>query len=99
MSGRDRGHPCSELTLSLLAPISTTSQSGLGSFSKASFAVSAGNEVSVDDPDFWTKVVGIKAMTTANNELKKERSCKRYVSRETPGKRGLREATGGGKAC
>ena len=40
-------------------------RSGLGSFSKASFVASTedgdGQDVDLDDPDFWEKAVGIEA--------------------------------------
>ena len=39
--------------------------SGLGSFSKASFVASTedgdGQDVDLDDPDFWEKAVGLEA--------------------------------------
>jgi hypothetical protein len=44
-------------TLHLLGALSAS----VASFSKASFVVSGGatNDVAIDDPDFWTKVVGL----------------------------------------
>jgi hypothetical protein len=44
-------------TLYLLGALSAS----VASFSKASFVVSGGatNDVAIDDPDFWTKVVGL----------------------------------------
>jgi len=43
---------------------STTLASGLGSFSKASFVASGdgdGKDVDLDDPEFWSKAVGLEA--------------------------------------
>lgn len=39
----------------------------VASFSKASFVVSGGatNDVAIDDPDFWTKVVGLSGINCA----------------------------------
>ena len=39
----------------------------VASFSKASFVVSGGatNDVAIDDPDFWTKVVGLAGINCA----------------------------------
>jgi hypothetical protein len=44
-------------TLHVLGALSAS----VASFSKASFVVSGGatNDVAIDDPDFWTKVVGL----------------------------------------
>merc|ERR1712127_634369 len=39
----------------------TSISSGLGSFSKASFVASAGDDIDLDDPDFWKKAVGFEA--------------------------------------
>merc|ERR1712194_202227 len=39
----------------------STITSGLGSFSKASFVASAGDDIDLDDPDFWKKAVGFEA--------------------------------------
>jgi hypothetical protein len=44
--------------------------SGLGSFSKASFVTAGadGNDVDLDDPDFWAKTVGLEAPTAPIDE-------------------------------
>ena len=39
----------------------TSISSGLGSFSKASFVANAGDDIDLDDPDFWKKAVGLDA--------------------------------------
>jgi len=39
----------------------TNISSGLGSFSKASFVANAGDDIDLDDPDFWKKAVGFEA--------------------------------------
>ncbi len=50
--------------------IAPNMSSGLGSFSKASFVTSDGdgNDVDLDDPDFWSKTVGLEKPTDVLNE-------------------------------
>ena len=54
-------------------------QASATSFSKASFVVSGGatNDVAIDDPDFWTKVVGLsKGMDGLEDGIVRKRKCR-----------------------
>ena len=59
------------------------------SFSKASFVVSGGatNDVAIDDPDFWTKVVGLsKGVDGLEDGVVRKRKCRDvFTSYKEPG--------------
>lgn len=51
---------------------SSSKSSGLGSFSKASFVASTGDgekDVDLDDPDFWSKAIGLDAPVEISEEM------------------------------
>jgi hypothetical protein len=54
------------------AAVTSSLGSGLGSFSKASFVADTGDgekDVDLDDPDFWTKAVGLEAPVETPEEV------------------------------
>ena len=63
------------------------SKSAVASFSKASFVSGTGsNDVAIDDPDFWSKVVGLSEGVTAEESSNRGRRCRDQVdSYKEPG--------------
>lgn len=64
--------------------------SGIASFAKASFVSSlsangASDNLALDDPDFWTKVVGLASKEEEYSDGNRKRKCAREVSYKEPG--------------
>lgn len=65
--------------------------SGIASFAKASFVSSlsasgASDNLALDDPDFWTKVVGLASKEEEHSEGNRKRKCARdVISYKEPG--------------
>ena len=71
---------------------SDATTSGL-SFSKASFVASGqsnGENVAVDDPDFWTKVIGLSMVTSEQDTAPSLRKCRLNVKTGTYKETGFR---------
>ena len=60
-------------------------QKPTANFSKASFVATGGNSLDVNDPDFWTKIVGLNAVEDDVEEKPRKRKCKEIVGSYSEG--------------
>ena len=58
-------------------------QKPTANFSKASFVATGGNSLDVNDPDFWTKIVGLNTGDDDADDMPRKRKCKEVVASYT----------------
>ena len=70
------------------------SQNPSSNFSKASFVSSSGqeNDVAIDDPEFWSKVIGLSSTQQEDLDLNRRRKCREMISEGSYKEPGMRFA-------